>query len=75
MNLGRKPDDLIEVLTDMAIASPAVCIYRTYKNYARRFANYLPSQIAKLFLNRMNSPEATAIVKLAAGKKNDDAHY
>ena len=75
VNLGRKPDDLIEVLTDMAIASPAVCIYRTYKNYARRFANYLPSQIAKLFLNRMNSPEATAIVKLAAGKKNDDAHW
>lgn len=73
--LGKKPDDLIEVLTDMAIASPAVCIYRTYKKYAKSFAHYLPSQIAKLFLNRMNSPEATAIVKLAAGRKNDDAHW
>ena len=73
--LGKKPDDLIEVLTDMAIASPAICIYRTYKKYANSFAYYLPSQIAKLFINRMNSPEATAIVKLAAGKKNDDAHW
>ena len=75
VNLGKKPDDLIEVLTDMAVASPAICIYRTYKRYAKSFASYLPSQIAKLFLNRMNSPEATAIVKLAAGKKNDDAHW
>jgi len=75
VNLGKKPDDLIEVLTDMAIASPAICISRTYKNYAKSFASYLPSQIAKLFINKMNSPEATAIVKLAAGKKNDDAHW
>ena len=32
--LGRKPDDLIEILCDMAIASPAVCIYRAYKKEA-----------------------------------------
>ena len=29
--LGRKPDDLADVLCDMAIASPAICIYRSYK--------------------------------------------
>ena len=28
-NLGRRPDDLVDILTDMAIASPAVCINRT----------------------------------------------
>lgn len=75
VNLGRMPKDLIELLTDMAIASPAICIYRTYKRYSRNFESYLPSQIAKLFINRMNSPEATAIVELAAGKKNSDAHW
>lgn len=75
ISLGRKPSDLIEVLTDMAIASPAVCIYRTYKKYAKAFESFLPSQIAKLFINRMNTPESTAIVKLVAGKKNDDAHW
>ena len=73
--LGRKPADLLDVLTDMAIASPAVCIYRTYKKYARNFESFLPSQIAKLFINRMNTPESTAVVKIAAGKKNDDAHW
>ena len=75
IGLGKKPSDLIEVLTDMAIASPAICIYRTYKKYANSFASFLPSQIAKLFINRMNSPESTAIVELAAGKKNVDAHW
>lgn len=75
VGLGKKPNDLIEVLTDMAIASPAICIHRTYKRYSKNFSNYLPSQIAKLFINRMNSPESTAIVELAAGKKNNDAHW
>ena len=75
INLGKKPKDLVDVLVDMAIASPATCIYRTYKNYSRSFRCYFPSQIAKLFINRMNSPEATAIVKIAAGRKNDDAHW
>ncbi|MDO4562934.1 MAG: helicase-related protein [Clostridia bacterium] len=75
IDLGKKPADLLDVLTDMAIASPAVCVYRTYQKYSRSVQNFLPSQIAKLFINRMNSPEATAIVKLAAGKKNDDAHW
>ena len=73
--LGRKPADLLDVLTDMAIASPAVCVYRTYKKYAQEFENNLPSQIARLFINRMNTPESTAVVKLAAGMKNDDAHW
>ena len=75
IGLGKKPSDLIDVLTDMAIASPAVCICRTYKKYAGSFASFLPSQIAKLFINRMNTPESTAIVQLAAGKKNYDAHW
>lgn len=75
INLGKKPDDLIDVLCDMAIASPAICIYRTYKKYSDRFDCAYPSQIAKIFINRMNSPESTAIVKLAAGRKNDDAHW
>lgn len=75
INLGKKPDDLLDVLCDMAIASPAICIYRTYQKYARSFDSFLPSQIAKLFINRMNSPEATAIITLATGRKNDDAHW
>lgn len=77
-HLGRKPDDLLDVLTDMAIASPAITINRTYQRYCRKgqsFPSYMPSQIAKIFINRMNTPESTATVELACGKKSDDAHW
>ncbi len=77
-NLGKKPDDLLDVLTDMAIASPSITINRTYQRYCKAsssYPSYLPSQIAKIFINRMNTAESTAIVKLACGKKSDDAHW
>ena len=77
-NLGKYPDDLVEVLTDMAIASPAVCINRTYRSYVnneRELPVYLPSQLARVFINRMNTPESTAVVELACGRKSDDAHW
>ena len=77
-NLGKRPDDLIDVLTEMAIASPAICVYRTYCTYRNdneTIPSYLASQVARVFINRMNTPEATAIVELACGKKSDDAHW
>lgn len=76
--LGKKPDDLLDVLADMAIASPAIAINRTYQSYCNRgasFPNYLPSQIAKIFINRMNTAESTAAIELACGKKSEDAHW
>lgn len=77
-NLGKQPDDLVDVLTDMAIASPAICIYRTYLGYSDKDADlpvYLPSQLARVFINRMNTAESTAVVELACGRKSDDAHW
>ncbi|MCR4717895.1 MAG: helicase, partial [Lachnospiraceae bacterium] len=77
-NLGKRPDDLVDVLTDMAIASPAVCINRTYSRYLQDgedLPSYMPSHLARVFINRMNSPESTAVVELACGRKSDDAHW
>lgn len=86
IGLGRKPHDLLEVLTNMAIASPAICAYRTYggnpdttslldiiENGGRDIDR--PSQLAKVFLNRMNTPEATAVIEVYYGKSSDDAHW
>ena len=77
-NLGRQPDDLPDVLADMAIASPAVCLLRTYRLYTPE-GEALPareaSRAARAFIGRMNTPEATAVVELACGKKSDDAHW
>ena len=77
-NLGKRPDDLVDVLTDMAIASPVICINRTYRNYlseGEEMPSYLPSQLARVFINRMNTTESTAVVELTCGRKTDDAHW
>ncbi len=77
-NLGKRPDDLLDVLTDLAIASPAVCIRRTYTKYAGKdgfVPGHLPSQMARIFIQRMNSPEATAAVEMAGGRNSDEVHW
>ena len=76
--LGKRPDDLLDVLADMAIASPAVCVYRTYRKYINDQESiplYYPSQVARVFINRMNTAEATAVIEIACGRKSDDAHW
>ncbi len=73
--LGKRPEDLFDVLTDMALASPAITVNRTYNIYENGFTNNLPSRIAKEFINRMNTTEATAVVEVVIGKKSDDAHW
>ena len=77
-NLGKRPADLLEVLADMAIGSPAICISRTYQRYSSssepvQFS--LCSDLARAFIRRMNSPEATAVVELVCGRKSEDAHW
>jgi len=84
--LGKMPDDLLDVLTNMAIASPAVCAYRVYKNIEIEAGTenieydvvqtiVRPSQIAKVFLNRMNTTESTAVIEVYYNKSSDDAHW
>ena len=75
--LGRKPKDLYAVLVNMAIASPAVCINRSYNIYTgdENYSGILPTQVAKCFMDMMNKTDATAIIELVFGKKNDDSHW
>ena len=75
LGLGKRPADLLDVLTDMTIASPAICAYRAYKCYFSEFNLAFPTQIAKAFINRMNTPESTAVIELCFGVKNEDAHW
>lgn len=67
--LGAKPEGLIDVLCDIAIASPAICAYRSYVNelpsndliYSHLDA---PSEIGIKFINLMNHSESTAVIDL-----------
>ena len=74
--LGKLPKNLLDVLVTMSIASPAVCAYRTYQQYAslQYGQRYWPSETAKTFINRMNSPESTAVIEVCYGE-SEDAHW
>src|SRR5699024_1984567 len=58
--LGKMPGDLIDTLTNMALASPAVCIYRANGGNVSH-----ATSLAHLFLRYFNTTEATAVVALA----------
>ncbi len=80
LKLGRKPDDLVDVLCDMAIASPAICTYRAYekelpKNIKMDEFRYAPTQIGRKFIDRMNLPESIAVIDLKFKKGWDDAYW
>ena len=69
-DLGPMPDeeDLVGALVDMAIASPAVCAFRS--NGSNR---YNATELSAVFIQAFNTPSATAIVDLATGRFHDDA--
>jgi hypothetical protein len=69
IKLGRMPSDLPEVLTNMALASPAVCGLRIFKD------TVLAGKFAKEMLNVFNTPEAISAIDLIYGKSGDKAYY
>lgn len=70
LKLGRIPDDLTQILTDMTLGSPAVCIFRANGNDSIR-----ATELSKVFLRRFNSTEATAIIDLAYERRKDDSSH
>ena len=76
--LGRRPSDLIDVLTDMVLASPAICVQRAFNNYQtiKTIPNsFWATEIALAFLNKMDSPESLAAIEICYGRRSDDAHW
>ena len=63
------PVNALDVMTDIAIASPAVCAYRQSgdKEDAK--------MVAKAIVSVFNKPESAAIIDLVYSKKNDDDYY
>lgn len=68
--MGRVPDDLSDVLADMAIGSFAICSLRTNGGDLKR-----AYELAKVFVNRFNATEATATVILANENSESDGHW
>ena len=63
------PENVYDVLTDIAIASPAVCAYRQSKevNDAKR--------VAEAIVSIFNKPESAAIIDLVYEKESDENYY
>lgn len=71
--LGPRPDDLADVLADMALGSPAVCLLRT------GFPSTSIFKLARRFLNHFNTPEAIGAIDAAVEsgypKRDADAYW
>jgi hypothetical protein len=71
-------DALIELYTNMAIASPAICalrIFRKDKNIEIDKAMRLAENFAYEIMGMFDTPEAVAVIELLYGRKSNDAHY
>lgn len=63
------PSNALNVMTDIAIASPAVCAYRQSGNEEDA------QMVAKAIVSVFNKPESAAVIDLMYHKKNDDDYY
>lgn len=63
------PSNALEVMTDIAIASPAVCAYRQSGDEEDA------KMVAKAIVSVFNKPESAAIIDLVYNKNNDDDYY
>ncbi len=65
----EKYEELIEHLTEMTLASPGICIYRTLITYFKEPSLIAAAayHIALSFLGLFNRPESIAIVRLSIG--------
>lgn len=67
--LGRRPDDLLDVLADLALASPAICALRALRRIAPDVADTsqsmlsAASQVGNGLRTLFNQPEATALLR------------
>jgi Helicase conserved C-terminal domain len=69
LKLGRMPDDLADVLTDIALASPAICALRALRRIAAAMPEMEPSmlsaagRIGEGLRSLFNQPEVTALLR------------
>jgi hypothetical protein len=63
------PNNAIDIMTDIAIASPAVCAYRQSGNCDDAVTT------AKAIVSIFNKSESAAIIDLIYNKKDDDDYY
>lgn len=73
------PHDAIELLTEMAIGSPAICAYRMFLRGSpdshADCARYARDIAKEVFVNLFNKAESSAVLDLLYGHGSVDAYY
>ena len=74
LGLGRAPEDLLDVLANIALAGPAVCAFRALRRVADAPDASLRAavHIAEGLRSQFNAPEAIAVVEQA---DDEDAYW
>lgn len=72
VSLERLPDDLCDVLVNMVLGSPAICLYRALQleNVSETFIDAVDS-----FVSYFNQPESIAKICLTYNRKSDEDSY
>lgn len=73
--LSRFPSDLVNVLTDAAIASPAICALRTYGAYSKHVPAWMAFQLGHAFVKRMNTSSATLTVAAVMEHRDEPSSH
>lgn len=69
IELGREPSDLINVLVNIVLGSPAVCLMRNIGITKRA------TELGLTFLSYFNKTESTAAVEMAYRRRKDDESH
>lgn len=78
LELGRIPEDLVDVLADMALAAPAVCAFRSLRRVVPQTVETAEAlcsasvHIAEGLRSQFNAPEAIAVLQQA---EDEDAYW
>ena len=70
--LGKRPSDLMDVLVDIILGSPAICLNRTFGVYENEPNMVNISKISRAMFSKFNSEEAIAIIDFTNGSSQFD---
>ena len=69
-HMREMPADIVDVLADAAIGSPAICAYRAYRQVSDvNVPSLAPFEFGIAFMRRMNTSAATLAVAAAMGER------
>ncbi len=73
LKLGKFPSDLFEVLSDITLSSPGICVLNSLRNHFKndKGIEKYAFQIANSFFSLFNKPESISAIRLSIAEHSD----